>query len=136
MGERFDAAIHFGVVVSDEYLYEHYDPLGASLEEDSEWRQYEYTSEAFEAHVDRLAVESNLHVVAIGHYTDSEHPYMLALKEPIVETGYSDDYYAVRFDPLKLNVGLPNMHPEAVRIARALDLDWATAGWHLTWSVG
>lgn len=138
MPEHFSAGVYFGVLVDEDYLYEHYGDLGANLEQDSEWRQYEYPIEAFEAHVDRLSGGSNLHVVSVGHYEDESAPHLLALKEPHAETGYSDDYWAAPFDPATLHflVGNPDMHSEAVRIAKALDLDWRHAGWQLCWSVG
>lgn len=137
MGTNYSAELRFGVVFPEDYLYEHYSPLGANLEEDSEWQEYKYPSEALEAHIERLAEGTNLCLVTAGYlYGDETEQYILGYKEPIVETGGKGDYVYACFDPTKLDVGDPASHTEAIEIAKALDLDWTKAAWLLTWSVG
>lgn len=137
MGTTYSAELRFGVALPEDYLYEHYDPIGACLEEDSEWQSYEYPIEAMEAHVERLAEGTNLCLVTVGYlYGEETDRQILAYKEPTVETGGSGDYYTAPFNPKKLDVGDPAAHPEAIGIAHSLGLDWTKATWLLCWSVG
>jgi hypothetical protein len=137
MGISYSAELRFGIALPEDYVYEHYDPLGANLEADSEWQEYEYPSEALEAHIDRLAENANLCLVTVGYlYGDDTEQHILALANPVVKTGGRDDYNAVGFDPKHLDVGLPTEHQGGIEIAKKLDLDWTTAGWLLCWSVG
>lgn len=135
MGENFDGQIRFGVLVPEDHCYKNYDPMGANLEQDSEWQSYETAKEAFEAHAEQLTKESNLTLITVGHYKFPR--FALVLEAPyVVETGYSDDYWATKFDPKKLDAGDPRMHIDAIQIAKKLSLDWGLAAWLLTWSVG
>lgn len=139
MGIRYSAELRFGVVFPEDYLYEHYDPIGACLETDSEWQEYEWPSEALEAHVERLAEGTNLCLVTAGYlYGDGDDEtgqYILGYTKPVVKTGGKGDYVYADFDPKRLDVGDPTAHPKAIEIAKTLGLDWTEAAWLLTWSV-
>jgi hypothetical protein len=137
MGISYSAELRFGIALPDDYFYEYYGPEGAGLEEESEWYEYEYPSEALEAHISRLAEGVNLCLVTVGYlFNDETERHILALKEPIVSTANSDDYYTAPFDPDTLDVGEPSSHLAAIAVAKKLDLDWTEAGWLLCWSVG
>jgi hypothetical protein len=137
MGATYSAELRFGIALPNDYLYEHYGPLGANLEEDSERQAYEYPLEAMEAHVERLTEGTNLSLVTVGYpYEDETARHILAYKEPTVKTGGSGDDYIAKFEPSKLNVGDPAAHPLAIKIAKTFGLDWTEATWLLCWSVG
>lgn len=134
MGAYNEAEIYFGIVLDEDFVYTHYDPLGANLEEDSEWQGYEYPDEALEAHFERLCEGTNLCVVRTGeHYGDDTTEWMLVFEEPKIVTTSSTGY-GVEFDPTKLDVGDPSEHLFAIHVAKQVGLDWLKAAWHLRWS--
>jgi len=136
MGAYNEAGIYFGIILDEEFVYTHYDPLGACLEEDSEWQGYEYPEEALEAHFDRLCEGTNLHVVCTGDaYSDEFTEHLLCLKEPAVSTSSSSGY-GCEFDPSVLDVGAPSEHLFAIHVAKQVGLDWMKAAWHLRWGRG
>lgn len=130
MGQSFDACIVFGVAFPEDYLYDNEEKLLENTE-------FEYPLEALEKVVDDLARGTNLELKTVGYWDGEDTTRtILAYAEPQIETGYGEgDYYTVGFDPKRLDVGVPTAHPEAMRIAEKLGLDWSTAGWLLCWSV-
>lgn len=129
MGQSFDASITYGVVFPDDYLYDNEEKLLENTE-------FEEPMEALEDVVDELCKGTNLGLKTVGYWFEEDTTRTLfCLKEPQIETGYSDDYYCKQFDPKRLDVGVPQAHPEAIRIAEKLGLDWLKSGWYLGWSV-
>jgi hypothetical protein len=124
MGQNFDASIVYGVVLPEDYIAERYPDADEPEEE-------------FESAVYELCKGTNLGTFLVGYFDGEETTRTIfGLKEPQVDTGYgADDYYCIRFDPKRLDVGDPSAHPEAIRICKLLDLDWLTSGWYLGWSV-
>lgn len=120
MGQHFEASIHFGILLDEDWIEEKY-----GKENDP--------AEALETAIDTLAKDANLGLVVVGYFDgDETTAHLLAHDTPTITTIGSDNYYAAEFEPAMLQIPTPG---DAIGIAQQLGLDWADARWHLCWTV-